>query len=178
MDGSMNKQNSPVEIRPATAEDTDILGVYGAELIALHHAWDAARFISTGPRTTELYSRYLKDQLGKPDALVLVAIQAGAACGYTFAVLEGHNYMALRGPAGVIHDIFVDANRRRQGVGRTLLDATVSELKHRGATQVVLSTAYRNEAGRRLFAAAGFRPTMVEMTLQLSEDQENLNSIG
>jgi hypothetical protein len=33
-----------------------------------------------------------------------------------------------------------------------------------GAPQVVLHTADRNETAQRLFAAAGFRPTMLEMT--------------
>ncbi len=164
-------QDPDVEIRPATVDDAVVLGGFGAELIDLHHGWDSARFISTGPSTSERYARYLGDQLGKPDVVVLVAVQAGSVCGYTFAAVQGYDYMALRGPAGVIHDIFVEPHRRRQGLGRMLLDATASALRERGATQVVLSTAYRNEAGRRLFATAGYRPTMVEMTLQLNADE-------
>lgn len=42
-----------------------------------------------------------------------------------------------------------------------------TQLEARGAPQVVLSTAERNEAARRLFARAGFRPTMIEMTREL-----------
>ena len=38
----------------------------------------------------------------------------------------------------------------------------------RGAPRVVLSTAERNEAAQRLFARAGFRRTMLEMTRELS----------
>ena len=34
----------------------------------------------------------------------------------------------------------------------------------RGVTKVVLWTAARNQAAQHLFAAAGFRPTMIEMT--------------
>ena len=34
-----------------------------------------------------------------------------------------------------------------------------------GRTQVVLLTKTRNEEAQRLFASLGFRPTMVEMTL-------------
>ena len=48
-----------------------------------------------------------------------------------------------------------------------LLDATLTELGRRGAPRVVLSTAERNEAAQRLFARAGFRRTMVEMTREL-----------
>jgi len=61
----------------------------------------------------------------------------------------------------------VDPAHRRGGVGRALLDATIASLEARGAPMVVLSTAERNEAAQRLFASAGFRRTMIEMTRDL-----------
>jgi ribosomal protein S18 acetylase RimI-like enzyme len=84
--------------------------------------------------------------------------------GYTYAAVEGNDYMALRGPAGVLHDIVVDPDYRQEGVGRMLLDATLAWLQAHGAPRVVLSTAERNEEAQRLFARAGFRRTMIEMT--------------
>jgi ribosomal protein S18 acetylase RimI-like enzyme len=48
-----------------------------------------------------------------------------------------------------------------------LLDAALAFLKSRGAPRVVLETAERNEAAQRLFASAGFRRTMIEMTREL-----------
>ncbi|MBB6219386.1 GNAT family N-acetyltransferase [Rhizobium leguminosarum] len=146
----------------------DLLGRYGADLMQLHQDWDRLRFISPGPRTPAMYSSYLRGQLGKPDVIVLAAEVDGVVAGYIYAGLEGPDYMALRGPAGVIHDIFVDKTRRRQGIGRALLGAGVEALSKLGATQVVLSTAHQNADGQRLFALMGFTPTMVEMTLQLS----------
>jgi len=70
-------------------------------------------------------------------------------------------------PAGVLYDIVVDQAHRGRGIGQALLDATLAELKTRGAPQVVLSTAERNESAQRLFARAGFRRTMIEMTREL-----------
>jgi len=90
--------------------------------------------------------------------------------GYTYAGVEGNDYMSLRGPAGVLHDIVVDPAHRGQGVGRVLLDATLEALKAKGAPRVVLSTAERNESAQRLFARAGFRRTMIEMTHELEGD--------
>jgi ribosomal protein S18 acetylase RimI-like enzyme len=75
--------------------------------------------------------------------------------------------MSLRGPAGVAHDLVVDPAHRRQGIGRLLLDATLKALKAMGAKQVVLSTAEGNEPAQRLFADAGFRRTMIEMTREM-----------
>jgi ribosomal protein S18 acetylase RimI-like enzyme len=48
-----------------------------------------------------------------------------------------------------------------------LLDATLAALEARGAPRVVLSTAERNATAQRLFARAGFRRTMIEMTREL-----------
>jgi ribosomal protein S18 acetylase RimI-like enzyme len=153
-------------IRAATEEDVNLLGQYGADLMQLHHDWDRQRFIAPSSRTPAMYSNYLRSQLGKPDAIVLTAEVDGAAAGYAYAGLEGPDYMALRGPAGVIHDIFVDESRRRQGIGRALLCTCVDRLFELGATQIVLSMAHQNSEGQRLFGSLGFSPTMVEMTLQ------------
>jgi len=49
-------------------------------------------------------------------------------------------------------------------VAPVLLDATLEALEAKGAPRVVLSTAERNESAQRLFARAGFRRTMIEMT--------------
>lgn len=89
--------------------------------------------------------------------------------GYTYAGVEGRDYMSLRGPAGELYDIVVDPAHRGQGVGRMLLDATLNELKLRGVPQIVLSTAEQNEIAQRLFARAGFRPTMIEMTRDVDD---------
>jgi len=77
--------------------------------------------------------------------------------------------MQLRGPAGVIHDILVEPESRRRGVGRLLLEAALSFLRARGAPRVVLTTAEGNEAAKQMFARAGFRRTMIEMTRELKD---------
>ncbi|MGF6160447.1 ribosomal protein S18 acetylase RimI-like enzyme [Ensifer sp. KUDG1] len=127
--------------------------------------WDPNRFMATGAGTEASYARWLRSQLEAPDVVLLAAEQETRIVGYAYGSLEGHDYMALRGPAGVIHDLFVEPDSRSQGIGRMLLDAAIAELQGQGANLIVLSTAHRNEAAQRLFAAAGFRPTMVEMTL-------------
>jgi ribosomal protein S18 acetylase RimI-like enzyme len=160
----MTNVRQPITIRPATAADTPAVGRLAALLVKLHHDFDPARFIAPTPRTERSYGSYLASQLDVPDVVVLVAERDGAVVGYTYAGVEGFDYMALRGPAGVVYDIVVDPAHRGQGIGRTLLDETVAALEARGSPRVVLSTADRNESAQRLFAAAGFRRTMIEMT--------------
>jgi ribosomal protein S18 acetylase RimI-like enzyme len=123
--------------------------------------------MAVSPQTPQGYGAYLGRQLESADALVLIAERAGEAVGYVYAGLEGPDYMALRGPAGVLYDIIVDPASRGHGVGRALLDAALDALRERGAPRVVLSTAERNDVAQRLFAHAGFRRTMIEMTREL-----------
>ena len=159
-----------VTIRPATAADVRAMGRLGAVLVQTHHDFDAARFIAATPQTEHGYASYLGSQLAKRDIIILVAEDDGDVLGYTFAGIEGYDYMELRGPAGVLYDIVVDQAHRGRGIGQALLDATLAELKTRGAPRVVLSTAERNESAQRLFARAGFRRTMIEMTRELEQD--------
>jgi ribosomal protein S18 acetylase RimI-like enzyme len=108
-------------------------------------------------------------QLERENVIILVAEERNSVLGYAYAGLEGHDWMALRGPAGVIYDLVVDPGRRQEGLGKMLLHATLDALAERGAPRVLLTTATRNEAAQRFFAAAGFRPTMLEMTRERSD---------
>lgn len=154
-------------LRPATSADLPTIGRLGALLIAEHYAFDARRFLPVRDRTPADYSSWMGTQLEDPSIVVLVAEDDGHVIGYAYAGIEGYDWMALRGPAGVLHDLIVDPEHRRRGAGRLLLEATLTELKSRGAPRVVLSTAERNEAAQRFFSSVGFRRTMVEMTREL-----------
>jgi ribosomal protein S18 acetylase RimI-like enzyme len=158
-----------VGIRGAAPADTPAIGRLGALLVRIHHDFDPQRFIAATSGTERAYGSFLGSQLDEPNIVILVAERGGEVIGYTYAGVEGNDYMALRGPAGVFYDIVVDPAHRGQGVGRMLLDATIQALKSRGAPRVVLSTAERNEAAQRLFERAGFRRTMIEMTRELSD---------
>jgi ribosomal protein S18 acetylase RimI-like enzyme len=153
--------------RRATLADMPSVGRLGALLVRLHHEFDAQRFIPATPRTEHGYASYLGSQLDNPDIVILVAVRDDMVLGYTYAGVEGFDYMSLRGPAGIVYDIVVDPEERGQGIGTLLLEATIAALKERGAPRVVLSTAEQNEPAQRLFARAGFRRTMIEMTREM-----------
>jgi ribosomal protein S18 acetylase RimI-like enzyme len=161
-----------ITIRPATSTDIPVIGRLGALLVRTHHEFDRERFIAATPRTEQGYGSFLASQLDERDVIILVADQRGDTVGYTYASVEGFDYMSLRGPAGVLHDIVVDPAHRGSGIGRMLLDATIAALRERGAPRVVLATAEHNAPAQRLFARAGFRRTMVEMTRELSGDAD------
>lgn len=154
-------------IRRATSADLPTLGRLGALLLQEHHDFDALRFLAASDRTPDRYASFLGSQLDDPDVVLLVAESDAGVIGYAYAAIEGYDWMSLRGPAAVVHDLVVDPGYRGRGVGRLLLNATLSHLKSCGAPRVVLSTAERNERAQRFFERMGFRRTMVEMTREL-----------
>jgi len=153
-------------IRPAKATDADSLGRLGALLVQEHHDFDPQRFLAVTGSTPEHYASFLASQIDDSRVVLLVAEHEGRVIGYAYGRLEGHDYMALRGPAAVLHDLIVDAAFRGRGVGRALVAAMVTSWAAR-APRVVLSTAERNAKAQRFFERMGFRRTMVEMTKEL-----------
>ncbi|HJR65576.1 MAG TPA: GNAT family N-acetyltransferase [Gemmatimonadaceae bacterium] len=158
--------NGPT-VRPATPADLPSIGRLFALLVEAHCDFDPLRFLAASDWTQAGYESWLNTQLDKPDVAVLVADDNGKVIGYVYATVEGYDYMDLRGPAGYLHDIVIDREHRGRGVGRLLLDATLAHLKSRGVPRVLLMTAEQNESAKRLFANAGFRRTMIEMTREL-----------
>jgi len=153
-----------ITIRRATASDQEPLGRFGGALMRQHHTADPRRFIQV-EHPEAGYGRFLVSQLSNPSSLVMVAEHSGTVIGYVFAAVESTSWMELRGPCGVVHDIYVDDTARRLGAGRELMRAAIAWIRSKGRSQVVLLTKSRNEHAQHLFTKLGFRPTMIEMTL-------------
>jgi ribosomal protein S18 acetylase RimI-like enzyme len=160
---------SSITIRRAVRADIPALGRLGLVMVQTHHEFDPQRFISPTPQTEQGYGKYLGTQLEEANVVMFVADRDGDVVGYSYAGIEGPDYMSLRGAAGVLYDIVVDPAHRERGVGRLLLDATLPALAALGAPRVLLSTAEQNVPAQRLFARAGFRRTMIEMTRELGD---------
>src|SRR6185436_20809369 len=133
-----------ITIRPATSADEEALGRFGGALMRQHHDSDPRRFIHV-EHPEQGYGRFLVAQIGHANSLVMVAGNAGAVVGYVFADVEPTSWMELRGPCGVIHDIYVDPSARSHGAGRALMRAAIDWIRTKGHRQVVLLTKTRNE---------------------------------
>jgi len=132
-----------------------------------HYAFDERRFLEPTQADAAGYARFLASQLADDDAIVMLAEQGGQIVGYVYAALEPLSWKDLRDECGFIHDLLVTDAARGQGAGEGLLNAAIQWLQERGMPRVVLGTAAQNEGARRLFERRGFRPTMIEMTLEL-----------
>jgi GNAT superfamily N-acetyltransferase len=159
-------------IRRAVTADLQAVGRLGAMLLRAHHGFDADRFMSAGPGAEGGYASFLSTQLDAHDAVVLVADRDGQIVGYAYAGIEPRSWKELRERAGFIHDVLVDEGSRGAGIADMLMDAAITWVREQGVPRVLLWTAARNGQAQRLFVRKGFRSTMIEMTLELTEDPD------
>lgn len=160
-------QTNDTIIRRAATVDLPTLGRLGALLVRTHHAFDQARFMAPRPDADESYAWFLGTQLERDDTVIFVAERGGQVLGYVYAGIEPLNWKELRDEAGFIHDLVVDEKGRRSGLAAALIQHAADWLRERGMPRAILWTADQNDAAQQLFTRAGFRRTMVEMTMEL-----------
>lgn len=153
-------------VRPLEAQDLEVVGRLAGRLVRMHYAFDPKRFLEPGDPETG-YRRWFAKEMKEPDVALLVAEEDGAVVGYAYAKLEPRSYYELVDAHAALHDIYVDERARSRGVGEALVREVKARMREKGAPRVVLLTAVQNETAQRLFARAGFRPTMIEMTCEL-----------
>ncbi len=154
---------TPARIRRATLADVTAIARLAAELVQLHHAVDPDRFFL--PAGVEQgYAWWLEREMKRRETVVLVAELDAEIVGYAYGTLEGRNWTSLLDEHAFIHDILVRQSERGAGVGQQLLSGIIAELEAAGAPRIVLQTMVNNHVAQRLFAKAGFRPTLLEMT--------------
>ncbi|MFQ5817065.1 MAG: GNAT family N-acetyltransferase [Terriglobia bacterium] len=101
------------------------------------------------------YSRSaLRAFLAEPDAQAFVAEQEGRLIGFVLVARQGRTL-------GHIITLDVDADHRRRGVGRTLLEHAERWLAAQGIARVWLETAVDNEAAVAFWQKSGYRQRSV-----------------
>jgi ribosomal protein S18 acetylase RimI-like enzyme len=104
--------------------------------------------------------------------LVLVA-RAGegqAVVGYSVATF-GYD-LEFAGRDAFVTELFVKPEARRRGLGRRLLEATLEQLRQRGANTVHLMVRPDNQRARALYERLGFEVSpRVMMTKELPPDK-------
>src|SRR5258706_15613683 len=139
--------NESVVVKPMEVSDLDDVGRMAASLVRYHHDLDPGRFLLVDGVESG-YKRYFESQLRDPKTVLLVALRGNRRVGYAYARVEPRDWNALLDAHGALHDIYVDPEERRGGVGSALLHQVKSRLSASGAPRLVLSTAVQNEAAQ------------------------------
>jgi ribosomal protein S18 acetylase RimI-like enzyme len=155
-----------IQIRKASRRDLYKIAKLAGELVRQHYGFDRQRFMFI-PNPEAGYEWWFGKELANKKALIYCARLDGELVGYAYARLEPRDWNSLLDAHGALHDVLVAEGARRRGVAKLLVERVLRELKQRGAPRVVLHTSVKNRGAQKLFAAVGFRKTMLEMTCEL-----------
>ncbi len=150
-------------IRRATLDDVERAARLGAEIVKHHHRTNPERFFLLDD-VEQGYAWWLRQELSRADAVVLLAEQGGQVVGYAYGAIEPRDWSILLDQHGALHDLFVVPEARRTGVGKALVQALIDALTQLGATLLVLRVMVQNEPARRLAESFGFATTMLELS--------------
>jgi ribosomal protein S18 acetylase RimI-like enzyme len=151
-------------IRRATPEDVEAVLPMVAQICAFHEKLDPAKY-GFLPHPENRYRGWLANRAGDSRGVFLVAQpdSSDRLAGFLVATIEREIPIYRLDEFGFIHDVWVEPEFRKQGVGKALTESAVSRFGQLGVTQIRLDTAAANEPARRLFASVGFRPSVIEM---------------
>jgi GNAT superfamily N-acetyltransferase len=156
-----------VTVRRAVWEDARTIAGYAIKLVVQHQNYNPRRFSRLA--SEKQAERFYGSQTKVDDAAVLVAELNGKIIGFAYIQFEAKDYANLLEKAAWLHDIYIDEAARKTGAGKQLIEKSIEVAKELGANKLMLSTAVENEYARDIFERTGFRTTMVEMMLELTE---------
>jgi len=153
-------------IRAGTVGDIPSVLPMVAKTIAFHDALDPARFGAV-PNAGQRYDGWMQRLAGSDTGVFLVADEQGELAGFVLGQVQDDYAMYRLGRYGFIHELWVEEEQRRKGIGKALMLAALSRFRTAGVPQVRLDTAAKNEAAQRLFKACGFRSSTIEMLAEI-----------
>jgi GNAT superfamily N-acetyltransferase len=158
----------PVTVRRAVLDDARAVAELAIKLVVQHRNYDPHRFSMLATR--EQAEWYYGSQTETADAAVLVAELENEVVGFAYLQYEAKDYANLIETAVWLHDIYIEETARTSGAGKLLIESSIEVAKELGADKLMLSVAAQNEFARGFFERRGFRATMIEMMLDLSEE--------
>ncbi|MBQ8641596.1 MAG: GNAT family N-acetyltransferase [Clostridia bacterium] len=120
-------------------------------------------------QTGERSDAYLTELINREDSAFLVCIEEDTIIGFSLLFLKETKPLSLLVPCtyAYIQDFVVSENRRRQGYGTLLIEASKQWAKDHNAQYMRLSVIPDNEAGIRFYQKNGLYPQMITMECPL-----------
>jgi len=160
-----------VIVRRATRKDARTVAEMAIKLAQQHVGYDSQRFSELAP--LEQAESYYGSQTETGDATVLVAELDGKIVGFAYIQYEAKDYANLLETAAWLHDIYIAEAARGQNAGKLLIEKSIEAAQKLGADKLMLSVAAKNEFAKEFFERNGFKETMVEMMLDLTNSKDN-----
>ena len=160
--------NHAMTIRPATPDDVPAVLPMVAKVCAFHEKLDPAKY-GFLPDPEKRYDGWLRSRAKDARSVFLVAEReaGGALAAFIVGTIEPEIGIYRVKEFGFLHDLWVEPEYRNEGIARQLVTLATERFREIGVPQVRMDAAYGNEPARNLFAACGFRPSVVEMLIEL-----------
>jgi ribosomal protein S18 acetylase RimI-like enzyme len=154
-------------IRDATLEDAALIASLNGDVQAIHAVGLPHHF--KPPVLDQSLIDEFRSMIAKKDCFFLIAEADGVAAGYVFAELMSRQESARVHPDQMlyIHHISVNAEFRRKGLGRSLLEEARKRALSRGITRMALDVWRFNEEARQFFAGYGLETYNEKMWMQI-----------
>lgn len=160
-----------VSVRRANLQDARTIAELSVKLVVQHQNYDSQRF--TRLASLEQAEWFYGKQTSAIETAVLVAELDGKIVGFAYIEFEAKDYANLLENAAWLHDIYIDEAARGNNAGKLLIEKSIEVAGELGADKLMLSVAAKNEYAKEFFERNGFRETMVEMMLDLTEQKDN-----
>jgi len=131
-------------IKQASIRDIDDLAILFAQYrVFYQQSFDA-----------ETAKQFLLERITNSESVIFIAIDAGQHAGFT-QLYPSFSSVSMR-KIWILNDLFVSVDHRRKGIAQALINEVVEYCKKTGRKRVVLSTAYDNFNGQKLYEKLGF----------------------
>jgi ribosomal protein S18 acetylase RimI-like enzyme len=169
---AVGQNRRAMEIRPAEPADVPRVLPMVGRICAMHEAMDPAKYgFLADPQ--QMYDAWLVRRAADPRSVFLVVEhEDGRLVGFLVGTVEKEIGIYRLGEFGFIHDLWVEPEYRHEGYGRQMVMLAIERFGEIGVGQVRLDTAWKNEAARKLFESCGFRPSVVEMLIEVARATE------
>ncbi len=142
--------------RNATVRDIPAIADLWKELADFHA--DRDRYLALSSDATERYADFILSQLTRESACLLVAEYQAAVIGFCFGFVRRNAPVFAVSEVGVVDDLVVQEEFRRNGVGQALLQSAYQWFTKRGILRIEVGMLTTNEISTAFWREMGFEP--------------------
>ncbi len=143
----------PAQIRAVSREDREpLLGLW-LDLVLHHRRLDPDYPALPGIREALLAE--IERGLREPSCRIWLAESDGVAVGFVFAETEGRAPGAPSVGMGWIHELYVESDSRRRGLGRALVEQSIAFFTEQGRSRFSVRVESGNRDGLRFWRELG-----------------------
>jgi GNAT superfamily N-acetyltransferase len=152
-------------VRSATLQDVPAIIRLWEELMDFHRERDP--FYTRARNGTDLFRRYIEENVGNDAACVLVAVVEDGIVGYCQGAIDHHPPVLAEQDYGQILDFMVTASHRHTGVGSQMFEALRRWFQKEGIRRIEVRHSTFNDLATRFWPRMGFKPYLQTLCMEL-----------